>query len=285
MWTTEVRPAVNAGRYGFYPSDAAELRDMLDTFFAEALVPDNLAPAALVAPHAGYVFSGQTAAYAYKTLLGRPIRRAVVLAPSHYAAFPGASIFPGRAFATPFGEVPVDRPFVEELMGRRAGFSFYPEAEQREHALEVQLPFLQYAVGDFELVPIVFYDRSLANCRRIANAIADVMKADPKETIIVASSDLYHGPGAERAYRESSFTAKAITACDPVSFADGVEAGEYMACGAGPVTVAMLLARTLGAQKGTLLKLTTSYEVHPGSEDYVVGYAAIAFSASEKCPD
>lgn len=281
MWTAEVRPAVNAGRYGFYPSDPLELREQLDIFFAEAVVPQDLSPVALVAPHAGYMFSGQTAAYAYKTLIGKTIRRAIVLAPSHYAAFPGASIFPGRAFATPFGEIPVDRTFVQELINLRAGFSFYPEAEQREHALEVQLPFLQYAVGDFELVPIVFYDRSLSNCRRIANALSEVMKGQTAQTIIVASSDLYHGPGAERAYRESARTAEAIVACDPLSFSEGVESGEYMACGAGPVTVAMLLARALGATKGTLLALTTSYEVHPMSEDYVVGYAAAAFSPSE----
>jgi AmmeMemoRadiSam system protein B len=278
MWTTDVRPAVNAGRYGFYPSDPGELRELLDQFFASAVVPEGLDPICLVAPHAGYVYSGETAAHAYKLLLGKSMERAIVLAPSHYAAFPGASVFPGRAFATPFGEIPVDRVFVQELLRKGCGFDFYPDAERREHALEVQLPFLQYALGEFELVPVIIYDRSLSNYRRIATALYDVLQAYPKPTIIVASSDLYHGPGAQRAYRESAATAEAIVACDPTSFAAGIESGEYMACGAGPILAAMVLSRALVATKGTLLALTTSYAVHPMSEDYVVGYAAVAYS-------
>lgn len=277
MLTTDVRPAVNAGRYGFYPSDPVELRQLLERFFARAVVPTEIDPIALVSPHAGYIYSGPTAAHAYKLLIGRTIERAIVLAPSHYAAFPGASIFPGRAFATPLGDVPLDRKFIEELLGNHGHFDFYPDAERREHSLEVQLPFLQYVLKQFELVPIVMYDRSLSNCKRIANSLIETMAKYPKATIIVASSDLYHGPGAERAYRESENTARAIASLDPVDFATGIESGEYMACGAGPITTAMLLARALGAEKGTVLSLSTSYDAHPMSEDYVVGYTAVAY--------
>ncbi|MGC8739900.1 MAG: AmmeMemoRadiSam system protein B [Candidatus Sumerlaeaceae bacterium] len=277
MWTTEVRPAVNAGHYGFYPSDPSELRQLLDRFFGAAVVPREIDPIALVSPHAGYIYSGLTAAHAYKLLEERAIERAIVLAPSHYAAFPGASVFPGRAFATPFGNVPLDRQFVAELLENHHIFDFYPDAERREHSLEVQLPFLQYVLRNFELVPVVIYDRSLSNCKRVATALLNVMEKLPKSTIIVASSDLYHGPGAERAYRESEHTARAIAALEPIEFSSGVESGEYMACGAGPITTAMLMARTLGATRGTVLSLTTSYEAHPLSEDYVVGYAAVAY--------
>ncbi len=276
MWATDVRPAVNAGRYGFYPSDPEELRAMLARFVDAAVVPPGIDPVALVAPHAGYVYSGQTAAHAYKLVRHKPIERVIVLAPSHYAAFPGGSIFPGRAFATPFGEVPVDRPFVRKLTASGV-FEFYPEAESREHSLEVQLPFLQYALGDFELVPIVMYDRSLSNCQRLAQAILACLRDDPHATLVVASSDLYHGPGAARAHRSSEATAEAIASLDPADFAAGIESGEYMACGAGPITTTMIIAKGLGAKQGTILAITTSYDVHPVSEDYVVGYAAVAY--------
>jgi AmmeMemoRadiSam system protein B len=279
MWATEVRPAVNAGRYGFYPSDPDELRALLARFFESADVPAGLEPLALVAPHAGYVYSGQTAAHAYKLLCGKTIERAIVMAPSHYAAFPGASIFPGRAFATPLGKVPIDRKFVARLMEGRSIFNFYPEAERREHALEVQLPFLQYALGSFELVPLVIYDRSLTNCRHIAAAISEALESDARSTIVVASSDLYHGPGASRALRASTVTAEAIATLDPVEFASGIESGIYMACGAGPITAAMFVAKALGATGGAVLDITTSYEVYPVSEDYVVGYTAVAYHA------
>lgn len=277
MWTTEIRPPVNAGRYGFYPSDPAELEAMIARFFAEAVVPNDIDPIALVSPHAGYVYSGQTAAHAYKLLVGRRYERVVVMAPSHYAAFPGGSIFPGRAFATPLGEIPIDRAFVERLMEVSQDFDYYPDAERREHALEVQLPFLQYALGEFQLVPIVMFDRSLSHCRRLARTLTQTLELEPSATMFVASSDLYHGPGARRAHLISEATAAAIASLDPVGLATGIESGEYQACGAGPILTVMLVASALGATRGSVLALTTSYDVHPMSEDYVVGYTSIAF--------
>lgn len=277
MLLPEVRPAVNAGRYGFYPSDRKELEDLIREYLASAVVPSGIVPIGLVVPHAGYVYSGRTAAHGYKLLVGRHIERVIIFAPSHYAAFPGASIFPGRAFATPLGEVPVDRLFLKHLIEHSSCFEYYPEAEQREHSLEVQLPFLQYVLRDFELVPVVMYDRSYSNCKRIAQAVLASMEELPRETIIIASSDLYHGPGAHRARQLSAATAEGIASLDPVSFAEAIESGEYHACGSGPIITAMLVCKGVGARRGTVLSLTTSYEVMPRSEDYVVGYTAVAY--------
>ncbi|RMH25824.1 MAG: AmmeMemoRadiSam system protein B [Candidatus Hydrogenedentota bacterium] len=274
---TDVRPAVSAGRYGFYPSDPQELRLCLRQMFQAVKVDQTLEPIGLVAPHAGYVYSGPTAAHAYKLLQGRRYDRVIIVAPSHYAVFPGASLFPGRAYETPLGLVPVDREFADALWNLSNVFDFYPDAETREHSLEVQLPFLQFMLPDFKIVPIVVYDRSLSNCQRVARAIVEVTRKTSGRTLLVASSDLYHGPGAVIARTKSLQAARAIEKMDPTTFSQGIEAGEFQACGAGPITIVMLASKELGATRAKVLALTTSYDVHPGREDYVVGYLAAVF--------
>lgn len=277
-----VRQAANAGR--FYPARADELSAMVDGLLAEALLPTGIEPVAIVCPHAGIIFSGRTAAHGYRLAQGHNFERVIVLAPSHYAAFPGASIFFGNAYATPLGDVPIDVNFVQRLREGSMLFQYHRLAHTQEHSLEVQLPFLQRALVEFLLVPIVIHDYSFENCRVIADAIAKAMLEEknsvdkPPKTLIVASSDLFHGPGAQEAKDMSVETVRAIATETPQEFCEGNLDGKYMACGAGPVTVAMLLAERLGATKRTVLNITTSYEVYPRGEDYVVGYGSIAFS-------
>jgi AmmeMemoRadiSam system protein B len=227
---------------------------------------------ALVVPHAGYRFSGPTAAQAYRLLRGRHFDRVIVIAPSHYARFPGASVFDGDSFETPLGLVELDRPFVEDLLRQRALFHYYPAAEEREHALEVQLPFLQRVLTDFRLVPILISDQSYDNVSRVAQALRETMHRHRGKTLVVASSDLYHGPNHHYALAQSREAATALERLDPEAFLDGIEAGEYQACGAGPIGAAMMLALAEGARKASVVHLTTSYEVYPVRDDYVVGY-------------
>jgi MEMO1 family protein len=277
MTTLQVRRAVNAGPRGFYPSDPAELRKMLDGFFSQVPHHKSIDPLVLVCPHAGYIFSGQTAAHGYKLLVGKTYDRVIVLAPSHFAAFPGASIFDGDAFATPLGDLRLDREFITRLRQLAPGISYYPEAEAREHSLEVQLPFLKHALGDFLLVPIVQRDQEYENCEMIAQALGKALAGDSMKTLIVASSDLYHGPDHERALAESQQTAEALKRLDPRAFCEGARTWKYQACGAGPITTAMILAKEMGATTASLLDLRTSYDAYPGNEDWVVGYVAAAF--------
>lgn len=280
MTTAEIRPAVSAGRYSFYPSDPRELRGMLTALFERVEEEPDIEPVALISPHAGYVYSGQTAAYGYKLLREAQFERVIVLGPSHYAAFPGASIYNGLAYSTPLGDVPLDTVFIRALRERHSMFHCFPEAETREHSLEVQLPFLQARLHSFTLVPIVVYDQKYENCRRIAEALEEQLKGDAKSTLIVASSDLYHGPDHNFARRKSEAAAQAIERMDPRAFADDIANDRIMACGAGPVTVAMILAGMLGADRATVMNLTTSYEVQPGNDDYVVGYLSAALHRS-----
>lgn len=278
--TEEIRPAVSAGPRSFYPSNPGELRGQLDQIFGRVRIGDakKFEPIAIIAPHAGYIFSGRTAAHGYKLLEGRHYDRVILLGPSHFSAFPGASIFNGRAFGTPLGEVPIDRAFVHALRARSKDFHYFAEAERREHSLEVQLPFLQHLLADgFMIVPILLYDRGYENCKQVAEAIHLALEGDSAKTLVIASSDLFHGAGADHCKWKSEMVARAVEEWDPKAFCEHIEADDFMACGAGPIAAVMMLAKSMGAKHAKVLDLTTSYEVYPASEEYVVGYLSAVY--------
>ncbi|MCX7717284.1 MAG: AmmeMemoRadiSam system protein B [Candidatus Sumerlaeaceae bacterium] len=277
-----IRPAVSAGEHKFYPSDRRRLDALLDEMLGPdapaGQAPEGPEPLALVVPHAGYRFSGPTAARAYRLLRGRRFDRVIVVAPSHYARFAGASVFDGDSFETPLGLVEVDRAFVQELLRDDSLFHFYPAAEEREHSLEVQLPFLMRVLTDFRLVPVLISDQSYDNVSRVARALRDTMHRLGGKTLLVASSDLYHGPNHQYAMAQSREAAAALERLNPEDFLDGIEAGEYQACGAGAIGAAMMVALAEGARSARVVDLTTSYEVYPVRDDYVVGYLSAVLS-------
>lgn len=276
-----VRPAVNAGSW--YPSNPQDLRQQLDRFFANAEQADVIQPIGLISPHAGYAYSGQTAAYGYRLLRGHQYDRVIVFAPSHHALFSGASIFDGAAYATPLGDIPMDSEFIERLRGASDQFAYYPHAEAREHSIELQLPFLQHAIGGFKLVPILLSERDLGLCRKVAHAVISELAAETSgnvgqarthRTLVVASSDLYHGPDHKRARLKSERVAQLLSAMDAQAFWAEIKPDE--ACGAAPIATCIMTARGMGAGNIKVLHLTTSYEVSPGNEDWVVGYLSAA---------
>jgi hypothetical protein len=185
---------------------------------------------------------------------------------------PGASVYDGDLYETPLGDVPVDRDLVEELLDQRRSVRFVAEAEKREHSVEVQVPFLQHALAQFEIVPMLVYDTSFANCESVASDLAAACHRFPRQTLIVASSDLYHGPGSREAREASLRTARALEEESARAFSDGVDQGRYQACGSGPITIAKLIAERHGCGRPEVVQVTTSHEVARGSEDYVVGY-------------
>ena len=162
----KVRQAGVAG--AFYPANPAELSKMVDGFLAKAQVPSINEPLiALIAPHAGYPFSGAVAGHSYAVLKNRKFHRVVIIAPSHYEAFPFSAVYDGDAYATPLGRIPVDKVFAAALAKQSAsirlsGRGHDRSGEQYEHALEVQLPFLQRTIAQFQLVPIKI---GRASCR------------------------------------------------------------------------------------------------------------------------
>ncbi len=270
------QPAV-AGQ--FYPASPDELRHMINDDLAQAEVPPlsgNLI--ALVAPHAGYIYSGKVAAHSYALLKGKKYDRVVVIAPSHYEAFPFVSVYDGDAYATPLGNVPVDKEFAAKLaksssLIQLSSRGHTPAQEQGEHALEVQLPFLQTVLGDFKLVPIVMGDQNYEIERALGLSLAKLLKGT--NTLIVASSDLSHFHTYDQASAMDHKTLNAISEWDYLSLSQNFERRIWEACGGGPIVSTMIAAERLGANQAKILKYANTGDV-TGDHSRVVGYGAVA---------
>ena len=272
----KVRQPAVAG--AFYPSGPKELATMIDGFLAKATPPPLENIVALVAPHAGYVYSGPVAAYSYALLKGRKFDRVVVIAPSHYEAFGFSSVFDGAAYATPFGQVPVDQAFAARLakmssLIKLSGVGHTPSADHPEHALEVQLPFLQRVIGPFQLVPIVMGEQSYDACRALGVALAKLVQGT--NTLIVASSDLSHYHRYDEATKLDRKTLKAIEEYDYFDLSRNLELRVWEACGGGPIVATMIAAERLGASQAKLLHYANTGDV-TGDHSRVVGYGAVA---------
>ncbi len=276
----KARLAAVAG--SFYPATPAELTKMMDDYLARVpAVPAPQRLVALVAPHAGYVYSGPVAAYSYALLKGRKYERVVVVAPSHYEAFDYAAIYDGDAYATPLGNVPVDKEFAAKLAAsnprllRLSSSGHAPGGQQGEHALEVQLPWLQHVLGSFKLVPVIMGDQRYEDSRALGVALAKL--AGP-ETLIVASSDLSHFHSYDEASALDRKTLNAIGEWDYLSMSRNFEQRIWEACGGGPIVAAMMAAERLGATQAKVLRYANTGDV-TGDRSRVVGYGAVALLA------
>ena len=261
-----VRPAAVAG--AFYPGQGAALSGAVQTLIA-AVPPDTaaqqVAPKALIVPHAGYVYSGATAALAYARL--RPwrhaIRRVVLLGPVHRVPVRGLALPGATSFATPLGEVPIDADAVAALAALPQVVTS-PAAHAQEHALEVQLPFLQAVLDDFTLLPLAVGDATPAEVAQVLEALWG-----GPETLIVISSDLSHFLPYRTAQAADRATVEAILAlAGPVT--------HEQACGGTPINGLLLAARRHGLQP-RLLGLCNSGDT-AGDRDRVVGYASLRFT-------
>ena len=257
----------------FYPSRARELAAAVDRLLAEAnaMAASNAPPPkAIIAPHAGYVYSAPVAARAYATLAashGR-IRRAVVIGPAHYVWFEGVAAPSSATFETPLGALPVDRSAIEAL--RELPFVGVADAPHvREHSLEVQLPFLQRLLGEVEIVPLLVGD---ARREDVAGVLARLWRGE--ETTIVVSSDLSHDHDTDTARRRDAATA------DAIERGDGSRLGPDHACGFLPIAGLLAEACSRGL-KARRLDLRNSGDT-VGPKDRVVGYGAWCF---EQSPD
>lgn len=266
------RPAV-AGQ--FYPADPATLRRMVEEMLEDAKkVPVEGEIVGLVCPHAGYPYSGPTAAVAYKEVMGKHYDAVVVVGPSHREFLRGSSIWAEGGYETPLGVVPIAEDLAKKMLSPEEDIVFSEAGHRYEHSVEVQLPFLQVSIPDLRVVPVVMGEQNLRACRNLADAI--VRACNGKKVLIVASSDLYHGYSYEECNRTDDRTLKAIQRFDPEGFVEGLLSGEYQACGGGPIAAMLMAARQLGADKVKILAHTNSNDVLGERGGYVVGYSAIA---------
>lgn len=257
------RPAAVAGM--FYPASTAELGRQVDEMLAAAAGGERApAPKALIAPHAGYVYSGPIAASAYAQIRSRRgrIRRVVLLGPVHRVPVRGLALPGAERFATPLGDVAVDAEAVAALRDLPQVIESRP-AHADEHSLEVQLPFLQRALGEFSLLPLAVGD---ASAEEVAEVLDRLWGGD--ETLIVVSSDLSHYLPYEMARRIDRDTVDHLLSLD-------IELEHERACGATPVN-GLLLAARRRQLRAELLDLRNSGDT-AGDRRRVVGYAAVAF--------
>ncbi len=269
MQTTEYsphgsRPPAVAGT--FYPASADTLSAQISTCFAQAASSRRYAPKAIVAPHAGYVYSGPVAATAYQQLheLRETVDQVVLLGPSHRVAFQGIAACSWEAYLTPLGPVPLDLQCTGRLLESGLVTEF-DQAHAQEHSLEVQLPFLQQVLEDFRLLPLVVGDAD-------PQQVADVIEAiwDGPQTLIVISSDLSHYHPYQEARVMDHETSAAIERLDYRSI-------DYQqACGRAPLAGMLLAARHHRLQARTL-DLRNSGDT-AGDRQRVVGYGAYVFS-------
>jgi AmmeMemoRadiSam system protein B/AmmeMemoRadiSam system protein A len=276
----KVRHAAVAG--SFYPADPKVLSAMIDDLLAKVTVPQITDPIlAVVAPHAGYEYSGPVAAYTYAQLKGHKYTRVVVIAPSHHVAFDFTSIYDGDAYATPLGNVPVDKAFAQKLVKMSSTMKLSsqghdPTSAGGEHAVEVQLPWLQKVLGNFEVVPIVMGDQSYESSRALGVALAKLIKKEGGDTLVLASSDLSHYHTYDDAVTIDHKTLNALQAWDYFSMSRNFQARVWEACGGAPIVAAMIYAERMGANQARVLKYENSGDV-TGDHSRVVGYSADVF--------
>lgn len=272
----------------FYPGDPDQLRAMVKRYIESASVPKIQGRVlALIAPHAGYVYSGSVAGHAYSILQDRKIQRVIVISPCHVDRFAGAAVYDGDSYVTPMGAIPVDHAFREALVQQDGRLKLSGRGHETrtadgrgEHALEVQLPFLQQVLGDFKLVPIIMGESSYATCRALGRALARTIQGD--ETLIVASSDLSHFHPYDEANRLDSYLLSALRDYDYFSLHRNLEARVWEACGGGPIVATMIACEQLGASQARVLAQANSGDAVTGDRKSVVGYASAALFRSNE---
>jgi AmmeMemoRadiSam system protein B len=280
-----VRPAAVAGTW--YPGTRGALAREVDSYLDAASAGPRGEVTAIIAPHAGIMFSGPVAAFAYKAA-ARGAYDAVVLAgPSHFVAFEGVALFPEGAFDSPFGPAWIDTAIARRLAAA-PGVQAMPAAHVREHSLEMQLPFVRRLLPEAAIVPLLMGFQSRETIEQLASALTSSLRGT--RSLIVASTDLSHYFDAATAAALDARVQDRVGAFDPeglIALADEYpesERGRYVGCGIGPAISVMMAARALGARNARVLKYAHSGEVS-GDYDGVVGYMAAVMGTFDSNAD
>jgi AmmeMemoRadiSam system protein B len=273
--TSSVRKAAVAGTW--YPGTAPALAAAVDHHLAAAdLDGADLTGelVALVAPHAGLMYSGPVAAHAYRLLRGRAFDVVVLVGPSHFLAFEGVSIYPSGAFETPFGVAAIDAACASAIAAATPVVHDRPSAHAREHSLEMQLPFLAYLAPGVPIVPLVMGQQTAATASALGEALGTALRG--RRALLVASTDLSHYHDATTAAELDAVVIDNVSRFDPDGLQRALDARPDHACGGGPTVAVMRAAQHAGARDAVVLKYADSGDVN-GDKSAVVGYLAAAF--------
>lgn len=274
MTTTDLRPSPIAGTW--YEADPARLARAVDGYLEAATLPAlDGEVAAVIAPHAGHRYSGAVAGYAFAPLRGKSFDLVAVISPFHQMAFQPLITTAHSAYETPLGEIAMDKESMLALdtaLKADLGFGLSPMLRDKEHSLEIELPFLQRAlVGDFNLLPIMIRDQEPEVARALGLALAQVLKG--KNALLVASTDLSHFYDQKTANILDAEMLKRFESFQPEKIFEAEHSGKGFACGHAAVASVLWAARALGADKVQILHHATSGDV-TGDFSQVVGYGA-----------
>ncbi|OIN92137.1 MAG: AmmeMemoRadiSam system protein B [Anaerolineae bacterium CG1_02_58_13] len=274
MTTTDVRPSPIAGAW--YEGDPQRLARAVDGYLDAANIPALAGDVlAVISPHAGHIYSGAVAGYAFAPLRGKSFDLVAVISPFHQMAVQPLITTAHSAYATPLGNVPVDKESMLTLdaaLKADLGFGLSPMLRDREHSLEIELPFLQRALaGDFRLLPVMVRAQEPEVARALGSALAEVLKG--KNALLVASTDLSHFYDQQTANALDAEMLKRFESFQPEQIFEAEHTGKGFACGHAAVAAVLWAARELGADKVQVLHHATSGDV-TGDFSQVVGYGA-----------
>lgn len=272
------RPSPIAGTW--YSSNPEALRETIRQYLDQADLPELPGEiVALVAPHAGYQYSGPVAGYAFKAVLGKSYDTVAMISPMHQYHPQPILTSAHQAYQTPLGKVPLalDKlAQINEALLKKTGLSLTPVANDQEHSLEIELPFLQYALKKgFDLIPIMLRDQTRENAHALGEVLAETLKTD--SCLMVASSDLSHFYTETQAHQLDDQVLKALTDFSPEGLFELKDQGLGHACGLAPMAAVLWASKALGATDVTLLKYDTSASI-TGDRSSVVGYGSAAIT-------
>lgn len=260
----------------FYPEDATELSHLITKLLKENKPSKRYNNVfGIVVPHAGYIYSGESAAYAYNVLKeDADFKTAIIISPSHQEYFTGCTIFDGEAYRTPLGDIPINKKLAEQIINISESISFGNKGHKGEHALEVQLPFLQIIKSDFDIVPIVMGDQSAQYIQDLSNVLSQIVDGN---TIIIASSDLSHFYSKEKATELDNVVVNRINNFEYPELYNDLANDNCYACGGGGIVALMECADIVGEYKAEVISHTDSGDVSNDNSN-VVGYlSAVIF--------
>lgn len=273
------KPAVSGM---FYPDNPVQLRKDIETYLGSAIIRDfeeNII--GIVSPHAGYMYSGQVAAYGFKMIAKKPYDTVVLIGPSHRTYFDGVALWAKGGFETPLGRIDIDEDIAGKMINTGGIIRANMDAHKQEHSLEVQLPFLQSVLEDFKIIPLVMGIQTTDACRKLAQSLSFVLQNSLKRLLIVCSTDLSHYYPDTKAKKLDGIIVEHLNTFNISGMIESIEVGKTEACGAGPIIVTMILSEILGANSGKVLKYADSGDVS-GDKSGVVGYVSAIFCRKQR---
>lgn len=263
---------------GYYPDDPQDLRQKLDLLLNTRNKKELKGePVGMIVPHAALDYSGEVAASAYRQLKGKNFDTVVLLVPNHHAvSLDGIVICPKGKWKTPLGSVKVNSSLARKLKNQSSEFVFNAKAFEKEHSLEVQLPFLQTALGEFEILPVMIGGRSSERSSRLADALYQL--AGEEKVLFLATTHLSREESAETGKRLDFLATSALEQCDTGKMRRYEQEGLLRLCGYTPMMALLEFLKMRGIEEGVLLEYSNSAEADDEDKGIIVGYAALVYT-------